>query len=137
MMRRILMMTLAASLLCGCYYSKATQAKAKNQTAELVFIVYHRARLQNAQFTPPGGHNLASAQDLAPSRTGIPTAPFSRSVIRKHIETIFLTDADMERRETAAEMIAREFPDRIAALRPQCDEPTKLLLDAAKKQWVK
>ncbi len=137
MMRRLLMITLAATMLGGCYYSKSTQDQTKSQTAELVFIVYHRARMQNAQFTPPGGRNLVPAQDVAPPRTGIPVKSIARHAIREHIETILLTDADVERRKTAAELIAREFPDRIAVLRPQCDEPTKQLLDAAKTQWVK
>lgn len=137
MTRRILMMVLAATMLGGCYYSKATQSKAKDQTAELVFLVYHRARVQNARFTAPGGHNLLPAQDAAPIRTGIPAKGLTRTVIREHIEKILLTDNDVERRKTAAELIAREFPERIAILRPQCDEPTAKLLDAAKAKWVK
>ncbi len=136
MTRRILMMVLAVSLLGGCYYSKATQDKTKSQTAELVFIVYHRARMQNARFVSPSGKNLLG-ESTTPMRTGIPTKSIARHAIREHLENILLTDADTERRKTAAELIAREFPDRIDALWPQCDEPTKQLLTAAKKQWVK
>ncbi|MBT3279654.1 MAG: hypothetical protein HN909_02065 [Phycisphaerales bacterium] len=139
MPRRILLMVLVGLMASGCHYSKSTRDSAKRETAKLLFEVYHRTRVANTPFTPPGGHNLMPvlSADPTPPPTGIPKTPIVRAAVLAYLKDVLLSGPDMAKRETAAELLAREFPDQIAVIRPQCDAATQALLDAAKKKWVK